>query len=61
VDLLEEQCVNLFYKPDGGNSHGGKKGKATQNFSASIAPKDVSIPKKKFRKWWTQGELSENE
>jgi hypothetical protein len=58
VDLLEEQCVEFFYKPEGGHSHKGNKLKVA---TEQPLPKDVSIPKKKFRKWWTEGKLTDTE
>ena len=58
VDLLEEQCVEFFYKPDGGHSHKASKLKVA---TEQPLPKDVSIPQKKFRKWWTEGKLTDTE
>lgn len=58
VDLLEEQCVEFFYKPEGGHSHKGNKLKVA---TEQPLPKDVGIPKKKFRKWWTEGKLTDTE
>jgi hypothetical protein len=59
VDLLEEKCISLFYKEPGhGHGHGKKGNKAAQS---SVTAQKVVIPKKKFRKWWTQAELSDNE
>ena len=49
-DVIEEKCVELFTVP---NKKRQQKG-VTENAAGS---KQVKIPKKKFKEWWTEGNL----
>ena len=66
IDLLEEECIEFFQKADGGGGHqhghpGKVKAAAVPTVSEMPKAKDIRIPKKKFRKWWSEGKIADSE